>query len=203
MLYFYLYARRHQEAALTSTRDDVMDIDDPIPFGPRRPPSSLFPFARDLNPFSILDPNFPRSIFDIGNAATRSPFVSHPREVREIPIEVKDGIGVSGPYSGAPIIEDVTETMHEHGPEIRGTVIIDDEDDERGSPNSPIRRSSANYGPSAPTTVDVPDYSNDIEEEMIRAAIEASKQDTAMVNQQYSDPIVCNISMKSAYLLSS
>ncbi|KAI3453660.1 hypothetical protein Pfo_010323 [Paulownia fortunei] len=184
-----------QEASFTSPREDVMDIDDPIPVESRRPRSSLLPFARDLNPFSLLDPNFTRSIFDIRNTATQPPFVSHPREVREIPIEVKDGVGASGHSGGAPTIEDVTETAHEHGPEIRGTVIIDDEDDDKSFVNPPITpsvghgtgHSSTNSGPSAPTIVDVPDYGNDIEEEMIRAAIEASKQDAAMSNQQYGN----------------
>lgn len=167
-----------------------MDIDDPIPFESHRPPSSLLPFGRDLNPFSLLDPNFTRRIFDIGDASTRSPFVSHPKEVREIPIEVKDETGASGHSVGAPTIQDVTDTVHEHGPEVRGTVIIDDEDDDKSFPSSPNTRaighgtgdSSTNYGPSAPTIVDVPDYGNDIEEEMIRAAIEASKQDAEMPN---------------------
>ncbi|KAL8053777.1 hypothetical protein ABFX02_05G096200 [Erythranthe guttata] len=149
-----------QEASFTSIRDHGMDIDDPLPAQSHRPTSSFLPFARDFNPFSMLDPNCTRSIFDIGNSATRSPFVSHPREVREIPIEVKDGIGDS---SGAPTIEDVTETVHQPGPVIRGTVIMDDEDD------------------------DVADYGNDIEEEMIRAAIEASKLDASMSNQLDSD----------------
>ncbi|KAK6117100.1 hypothetical protein DH2020_049145 [Rehmannia glutinosa] len=184
-----------QEASFTSPQDDVMDIDDPIPVESRRPRSSLLPFARDLNPFSLLDPNFTRSIFDMGNAPTRSPFVSHPREVREIPIEVKDEIGAASHSGGVPTIEDVTETVHEHGPATRGTVIIDDEDDDKSFPNSPTTRvvghgtgdSSTNFEPSAPTVVDVPDYGNDIEEEMIRAAIEASKQDAAMSNQQYGD----------------
>ncbi|KAI3468791.1 hypothetical protein Pfo_025454 [Paulownia fortunei] len=183
-----------QEASLAAPQDDVMDIDDPILVESRRPPSSLLPFARDLNPFSLLDPNFTRSTSDSGtDIAPRSSFVSHPREVREIPVEVKDETGASGQSASAPIIEDVTETSHDHAPEIRGTVILDDDDNDKNIPNAPIthvdgqgsRGSSVQSGPSAPTIVDVPDYSNDIEEEMIRAAIEASKQDTAMSNQQY------------------
>ncbi|KAL3647205.1 hypothetical protein CASFOL_008173 [Castilleja foliolosa] len=135
------------EAAFVASQDDVMDVDDPIPV-----------FPRDLDPFSL--------------PASRSPFVSHPREVREVPIEFKDGIGASGQYGNAPIIEDATENTLNHGPEIRGIVISDDDDD------------SVHLEPSAPTIVDhVPDYSNEIEEEMIRAAIEASKHDIAMPNQ--------------------
>ncbi|KAL0448130.1 UNVERIFIED_CONTAM: Plant UBX domain-containing protein 8 [Sesamum latifolium] len=142
---------------------------------------------------------FTRSLFDSGTAAARSPFISHPREVREIPIEVKDEVGVSGHPGGAPIIEDVTETAHVHGPEVRGTVIIDEEDDDhddhddnKSFPDPLVthadgvgsRDSSTSSGPAGPTIMDVPDYENDIEDEMLRAAIEASKQDTAMSNQQ-------------------
>ncbi|KAK4435275.1 Plant UBX domain-containing protein 8 [Sesamum alatum] len=180
-----------QGASFAAPQDDVMDIDDPIPVESRRP-SSLPPFTRDLNPFSLLDPNFTRSIFDSGtDIASQSPFVSHPRAVREIPIEVKDGTGASGHSGGAPVIEDVTETAQYHGPEVRGTVILDDDDDDvRNIPNPPITHldgqgNEASSRPSAPTVVDMPDYSNDIEEEMIRAAIEASKQDVAMPSQQH------------------
>ncbi|PIN01741.1 putative regulator of the ubiquitin pathway (contains UAS and UBX domains) [Handroanthus impetiginosus] len=185
-----------QEPSLGAPQDDVMDIDDPIPAESHRAPPSLLPFARDLNPFSLLDPNFNRSIFDSGTDITsRSPFVSHPREVRQIPIEVKDGTGASGESGGSPVIEDVTETAHDHGPEVRGTVILDDDDDDdsKSIPNAPVTHLDGHgnqggveqSGPSAPAIVDVPDYSNDIEEEMIRAAIEASKQDAATLNQPY------------------
>ncbi|CAA2993431.1 plant UBX domain-containing protein 8-like isoform X2 [Olea europaea var. sylvestris] len=187
------------EASITAPRNDVMDIDDPILAEPRRP-FSLLPSARDLNPFSLFDPNFSRTIFDTGTSfGSHSSFVSHPREVREIPIEVKDGNGPSGQSGTAPIIEDVSETAH-HGPEIRGTVTMDDDDDDDDNngdyvPNTPFthasghreQNSSTCHGPSAPAIVDVPDYSNDIEEEMIRAAIEASKRDAAMSNQQFDD----------------
>lgn len=165
-----------------------MDIDDPMPFeSHRRPP---LPFGRDLGPFSLLDPNFTRRIFDRGDdASNRSPFVSHPREVREIPIEVNE-TGATGRSVGAPIIEDVTESAHEHEPEVRGTVITD-EDEDRSFPNSHTARAIEHWSrynlrnsePSAPAIVDEPDYGNDIEEEMIRAAIEASKQDAEMSNQ--------------------
>lgn len=176
----------NQQSSITS--DVMMDLDDTISFVPHRSPSSLLPFGRDLNPFSLLDPSFPRNIFDIGDASTRAPFVSHPREVREIPIEVRDEYVPHGRSADAPIIVDVTETTHDHLPEVRGTLVMDDDEN---SPSSPITRatghgagrSSMNSGPSAPNIVDVPDYGNDIEEEMIRAAIEASKKDAALSNQ--------------------
>ncbi|KAL8498356.1 hypothetical protein ACS0TY_021613 [Phlomoides rotata] len=183
----------NQRASLTSSGGDVMNIDYPISFMPHRPLSSLLPFGRDLNTFSLLDPSFTRNIFDVGNASTRSPFVSHPREVREIPIEVKDEPDAHGHSVDAPIIVDVTETAHEHGPEVRGTPVVDDDEN---SPSSPVTHatghgaggSSMNFGPSALNIVDVPDYGNDIEEEMIQAAIEASKQDAALPNQDVMAP---------------
>ncbi|KAG6408003.1 hypothetical protein SASPL_131005 [Salvia splendens] len=182
-----------QPTSFTPSRAEDMDIDDPVPFESNRLPPSLLPFERNLNPFSLLDPNFPRSIFDRGDASNRSPFVSHPREVREIPIEVKDETGRSG---GAPIIEDVTESMHEHGTEVHGTVILEDEDDDKSLPLLPttcatahgIENSSRFSEPSAPTIFDVPDYGNDIEEEMIRAAVEASKQEAGMSSQDVINP---------------
>ncbi|KAL3619329.1 hypothetical protein CASFOL_036899 [Castilleja foliolosa] len=199
ILTFYPFVRTliHQGTrgvSFTSTREDDMDTDVPAPPQFRRPPFSLLPFARDMNPISLLDPNFTRRIFDIGSAPGRSPFVSHPREVREIPIEVKDGTEASI-YSGGLTIEDVTETAHGNDPEIRGIVTLDDEDYET-SPNAPIRRA---FGPNAPTIVDEPDYAVDIEEEMIRAAIEASKQDVAMSSQQSDDiPGVRDLSSQPA-----
>ncbi|GER55082.1 UBX domain-containing family protein [Striga asiatica] len=88
-------------------------------------------------------------------------------------------IGPSSHSGGALRIEDVTETAREHGPKIRGTVVIDDEDDERSTPNSPITQAvghgtigtSTNYRP----------------KEMIRAAIEASKKGVTVPNQLFDD----------------
>ncbi|CAI9771765.1 unnamed protein product [Fraxinus pennsylvanica] len=187
-----------QDATFAAPRDDVMDIDDPILAESRRP-FPLLPSARDLNPFSLHDPYFTRTVNDRGSGfGNRASFVSHPREVREIPIEVKDGNGPSDQSGSAPVIEDVTETAHQ-GPEVRGTVTVDDDDDDDEDyvPDEPIarasrhreRNSSTRRGPNAPSIVDVPDYNNDIEEEMIRAAIEASKQDAGMLNQQYDDQL--------------
>ncbi|XP_027080951.1 plant UBX domain-containing protein 8-like [Coffea arabica] len=188
------------ETPVAAMEDDVMDIDDAAQVEPQRPPFSLLSSNRNLNPFSLLDPNFRRSILDSGTDFTnRDPFVSHPREVREVPIEVKDGNGQSGRSDSAPIIEDVTETAQAHGPEIRGNVILD-EDDDKNVPTGPVERATGhNVGsdntfggfshapgsrPTAPGIDDMPDYSNDIEEEMIRAAIEASKRDAKMSDHQ-------------------
>ncbi|GKC68040.1 hypothetical protein Tco_1100638 [Tanacetum coccineum] len=145
-------------------------------------PSSLFPSA--MNPFSMLDPSFTRSIFDSGPVFRGGElFVSHPREVRQIPNEVKDGPSTESDHSGrAPRIEDVTETARENDSETPGVMIIDDDDDDCIPTYHRAGRSvreglrDTRLRPSAPEVGDLPDYG--IEEEMIRAAIEASKQDS-------------------------
>ncbi|KAL8064284.1 hypothetical protein ABFX02_01G080000 [Erythranthe guttata] len=160
------------EAAFTAPQNDVMDIDDSVPGGSHRQPCSLPPFARDLDPFSLIDPNFTRSASN-----SRPPFV-------EIPVEVKDGTGSSVRPGNPSAVEATTETA-------RATYIIDDDsDEEKNYPDVPI---TVRHGPSAPTIIDVPDYNNDIEEEMIRAAIEASKKDAAVSNQQYDDHDIDNV----------
>ncbi|VAI86693.1 unnamed protein product [Triticum turgidum subsp. durum] len=148
-----------------------MDLDEP--FDPM--------FSRSMgNPFGILDPSF------VERAAAgffgQGPQVTHPRDVRQIPIEVKDTdnpqIGSSGQ---GPVIEDVTGRESLYGPEVHGTVVVDEDDDDLPSTHAPVipRNTPSTYSsaPSAPPLVDVIDYNNDIEEEMIRAAIEASKRD--------------------------
>lgn len=75
------------------------------------------------------------------------------------PIEVRDS---SGPSERSN--DHVTETVHVQGPPTQGTVTIDEESDDDNVPFAPTRRRSRQ----------VQDY-NDIEEEMIQAAIEALK----------------------------
>ncbi|KAG9445157.1 hypothetical protein H6P81_016497 [Aristolochia fimbriata] len=168
--------------------EDLMAIDDPISVE-QRPPFSLLPSSRSLNPFGLLDPNFGRGFFDgVGGSdlTSQAPRVSHPREVREIPVEFKDGENVSSQSGPSrPIIEDVTGNTDAHGSEIHGTVIVDEEEEDLRLPiNHPSSRSETanepyegNQGPSAPRLDEMTDDGNDIEEEMIRAAIEASKRD--------------------------
>ncbi|KAG7557484.1 UBX domain [Arabidopsis suecica] len=154
--------------------DDEMDIDDVIP-APQSP-LSMFNAARTMGrPFSLLDSDFARRVFDSDPLMPRPPFVSYPREVRQIPIEVKDSSGPSGRSSDAPTIEDVTETAHVQGPAAtQGTVIIDEESDD-DIPFAPMGRSRQDR-PAGSEANNNQDY-NDIEEEMIRAAIEASKKE--------------------------
>ncbi|KAI4966855.1 hypothetical protein ZWY2020_035806 [Hordeum vulgare] len=90
---------RINQNPIPDSHDDVMDLDEP--FDPA--------FSRSTgNPFGILDPSF------VERAAAgffgQGPQVTHPRDVRQIPIEVKDTnnpqIGSSGQ---GPVIEDVAE----------------------------------------------------------------------------------------------
>ncbi|XP_024993339.1 plant UBX domain-containing protein 8 isoform X2 [Cynara cardunculus var. scolymus] len=178
------------ETDVAASQEDLMDIDEPSEVTTHRPSFSPFSPARDMNPLSLLDSNFNRHIIDSGQGA--GPFVSHPREVRQVPIEVKDENGSDSHHpDSAPRIEDVNETLPEIVPEARGTLSIDDEvNDHLPSLQSshPAGLSEPSEGvlvgtsqgthlsPSAPGLDDLPDYG--IEEQMIQAAIEASKHDT-------------------------
>ncbi|TVT97568.1 hypothetical protein EJB05_57177 [Eragrostis curvula] len=170
---------RINQNPVPASHDDMMDLDEPLdPLFDR--PSFPSSFG---NPFTLLDPSFPRraaaGIFGMG------PQVTHPREVRQIPIEVKDNDTHTGSSGQGPVIEDVTGRESLYGPEVHGSVSVEDDDDEdfpsapfAHDPNIPSNTARPNHSvPSAPPLVDVADYNNDIEEEMIRAAIEASKRD--------------------------
>ncbi|KAF1874028.1 hypothetical protein Lal_00041469 [Lupinus albus] len=182
-----LMTSTHETSTLVP-QDDFMDTDDQLDDEIHtRPPL----YARNLSPFCLVDPTIGRSIFDTHLGSTnQAPFVTHPREVREIPIEVKDG-NQSTPQAGhVPIIEDVTGSVHAHGPDIHGTIIVNDEDDDDTSRAQTAHWDDKRHNkiladtsldsrvrPSAPEFENLPDHSNDIEEEMIRAAIEASKRE--------------------------
>nr|CAB3457655.1 unnamed protein product [Digitaria exilis] len=163
---------------IPASRDDMMDLDGPLDNIFQR---SLLP-GNFRDPFALMDPDFQQQFFDrVGSTdnANHGPLVSQPREVREIPIEVKDGDIQTGPSGQAPLIEDITGNESSHGPEeVHETIIIDDEDDILPSaPSAPHANiPSSTSVPTAPPLVHVNDY-DDIEEEMVRAAIEASKKD--------------------------
>uniref|UniRef100_A0A0E0M3L5 UBX domain-containing protein n=1 Tax=Oryza punctata TaxID=4537 RepID=A0A0E0M3L5_ORYPU len=178
MLVFY--RNRVSQNNIPASHDDMMDLDGPLDNAFRR---SLFPETLH-DPFALMDPNFQQNYFDrVGSADTfgHGPQVSHPREVREIPIEVKDSNAQTGPSGQAPIIEDVTGRESSYGPEVRGAIVIDDDDEQPSAPSLHANIDSLMQPnpsiPTAPPLVHVTDYDNDIEEEMIRAAIEASKKD--------------------------
>lgn len=171
-------------------QEDPMDIDNPVQEHPE-PPLSLLPAAREnFNPYSLLNERLTRSLLSASSDfEQRLPFVTHPRNVRQIPIEVKDGDGSSDHSGRGPTIEDVTGTEHDQGPEVRGPFMVEEGDDvpaestaratreNEDTEDSPgVSSQNRNVGPSPSGFDSLPDY-NDIEEEMIRAAIEASKRD--------------------------
>ncbi|XP_010940884.1 plant UBX domain-containing protein 8 [Elaeis guineensis] len=177
-----------RQAPIPAPHNDFMNIDDQLDDEALRPAFPLLSAARNLDPFSLLDSTFGRNFFDgrttgIPNLAPR---VSHPREVREIPIEFKDGDIPPGSSGLGPTIEDVTGNIPAHGPEVHGTVIIDDDDEDEDLPSAPANHHATSadvpfgrhHGPNVSPFVDVTNYNNDIEEEMIQAAIEASKRET-------------------------
>ncbi|KAL1201637.1 Plant UBX domain-containing protein 13 [Cardamine amara subsp. amara] len=133
-----------QEAPANIPQDNAMDIDDDDDAASalqRESHLSRLSEARPTVPFLYRDPNFQRSLFD-----------SDPREVRQIPIEVKDSSGPSGPSNDAPSIED---------PDAQGEEI---DDDSHSAPTGQKRHH--NY--------------NDLDEEMIRAAIAVSKMENGV-----------------------
>lgn len=156
-------------------RDD-MELDGPLDNAFQR---SLYPEALH-DPFALMDPNFQQRFFDrVGSAGTTNHDAqgSHPREAT---VEAKDSNIQAGPSAQDSVVANVTGHGFSYGPEFHETIIIDDDEDELpyglssqhanipssvSQPNPPL--------PTAPPLVHVTD--NDIEEEMIRAAIEASK----------------------------
>lgn len=161
-----------------------MDIDDPMDAPIPRP--TLLPVPEEINPFSLLN-NFPGLLDPMTGPTARDffaqgPGVSQPRVSREIPIEVKDDSHIQvGPSDTGPAIEEVTgnDVPPHHGPEIHPAVIVDENDDmvNVDGGNNSGRLHHVDPAPSAPMVADVTDYNNDIEEQMIQAAIEASKRD--------------------------
>ncbi|KAJ0964134.1 hypothetical protein J5N97_029256 [Dioscorea zingiberensis] len=199
--YFSEGDRRNVPAAA----DDLMNIDDDIDAESQQPTFPLLSAARSVNPFSLLDPNFGRNLFGRPTEfSSLSPHVSHPRDVREIPIEFKDGNNESGSSGHRPVIEDVSGTVSVQGPETHGTVIVEDDDEDEDIPDAPAGHGTSYNGvtntsndvalgrhppPSVSAPVDLIDYSNDIEEEMIQAAIEASKNEAeGYPNQHFDHP---------------
>lgn len=179
-------------ATSVAPQDDAMDIDEPIQVERPEPRFSLLSSARgSFNPDPLLNESLTRRFLDASSDfGQHTPFVTHPRNVREIPIEVKDGNGSSAHSGGGPTIEDVTGSAHEHGPEVRGTVTIHEGDDvpaestaraarenEDTENSTGVSSQNRNVGPSPSGLDTLPDYNDEIEEEMIRAAIEASKRD--------------------------
>lgn len=155
---------------------DDMELDGPLDNTFQRP---LFPEALH-SPFALMDPNFQQVFFDsVGSAGTpnRDAQGPHPREASN---DFNDNSIQIGPSGQASVVENVTGHGSSYGPDVRDTIIIDDEEElSSGLPSrhASIRSNASqpNPLPTAPPLVHVTD--NEIEEEMVRAAIEASKRE--------------------------
>lgn len=163
-----------QPSSRPTAADDLMDLDEPIDVETHAPRYPLYPEATRSNPFSLLDPYFGS---EPSRPTSHVPRVTHPREVREIPIDFKDGR--SQPSHSRPTIEEITDISTEHVSGIQGAVVIPDDDEDSPMPSStqiPRLNDDIHYVPPAPSAPGISNIS-DIEEEMIRAAIEASKKE--------------------------
>nr|BAK01777.1 predicted protein [Hordeum vulgare subsp. vulgare] len=156
---------------------DDMELDGPLDNTFQRP---LFPEALH-SPFALMDPNFQQAFFDsVGSAGTpnRDAQGPHPREASN---DFNDNNIQIGPSGQSSVVENVTGHGSSYGPDVRDTIIIDDDEEELSfglpSRHASIRSNASqpNPLPTAPPLVHVTD--NEIEEEMIRAAIEASKRE--------------------------
>ncbi|KAJ0986113.1 hypothetical protein J5N97_004469 [Dioscorea zingiberensis] len=98
----------------------------------QQPIFPLLSFARSVNPFSRLDPNFGRNLF--GRPIEFSSFPPH--DAREIHVEFKDGNNESGSSRYRLVIEDVSGTVSVQGPGTHG----DDDDD---IPSAPARHGTS------------------------------------------------------------
>ncbi|KAJ6851174.1 plant UBX domain-containing protein 8 [Iris pallida] len=170
-------------------QNDFMNIDDPIDVEPTVPSFPLLASAdRDLNPFALLNSRFSERDLDSEGASelsSREPRVSHPKDISVIPIEVKDGNYQPGSSGRGHRSEDASRhSAPAYGPEVCGDVVMVDEDEDL--PSAPVDRSSHDSahmyserdpGAAVIPSVNVTGYNHDIEEEMIQAAIEASKRE--------------------------
>ncbi|XP_078447943.1 plant UBX domain-containing protein 8-like [Wolffia australiana] len=176
--------------------DDVMDVDQSIDIETVQPSFPILSASR-FDPFSLMEEHIGRTSFGRrGNEGIRSraPRVSHPREVREIPIEFKDSSSHSGLSNNGPNVEYLAEDDKAVGPTTFGHVAMveEDEEEEQEPVSHDVSRPGETKGTyddhhrtrifpeSSASQVSLVAENNDIEEEMIKAAIEASKHDSQM-----------------------
>lgn len=165
-------------SSIAEVENNLMDIDDPT----QDESFTVLSSARTINPFSLLESDFSerRELGHGADLSSTAQLVSHPREVREIPGVVMDDTIQSGHSGSALSIEDSTGIANRQSSEIDDTVIIDDNDIDNilATPVAPTYAQALASGRSALRMDELPDYRNDLEEEMVRAAIEASKKDS-------------------------
>nr|XP_051180308.1 plant UBX domain-containing protein 8-like isoform X1 [Lolium perenne] len=130
-------------------------------------------FSRPMgSPVDILDASFVERAAAGFFVRVGGPKVTDPREVRQIPIEAKESNSQTISSGKGPVIENVTQRESSYGPEVHGAVVIDEGDDNWSSPMLLISKEilQATYSaPTVPPLVDVNDYKNDTEAEMLHA----------------------------------
>ncbi|XP_028767523.1 plant UBX domain-containing protein 8-like isoform X2 [Neltuma alba] len=121
--------------------------------------------AGNHNPSSFLDPTVRGNAYDAPSDPTKqSRSVTQPGEVRDTPIDVRDGNQYSPQAGHSPIIGTVPPAHYSHQDEQRNTILSD----------ISLRGSAI---PTVLSYENQSDCSDDTEEQMIRAAIEASKKE--------------------------
>lgn len=176
-----------------------------------QPPFSLLPQHALPSPWGMSDPTlFPRSLVDwtrpLPNTSA-SPQVAHPPDVRDVPIEWHDEDEDVGPrrphYPHGPVIEEVTESDDLHILDTGGRVNAPVEEAAGATPSSrPVgdltrpritQRFGYNVGdeddtfnPNAPVVAEVSGLNDEefIQEQMLQAAIEASKKEAELGRQR-------------------
>ncbi|XP_058086722.1 plant UBX domain-containing protein 8-like isoform X2 [Magnolia sinica] len=156
-------------ASIPVPQNDFMVIDDPNQEETQGPNLPRLSSTRSSNPFGPPDLNFGQSSFDESGAAK---FDSENSQSSH-----------SGPH---PTIEGFSGSVYVRGSETRENVRIVDKEDEDLAIAPAAHAVGENEGNDAydrrprhsvPQLDNVPDYGNDIEEEMVQAAIEASKRE--------------------------
>ncbi|KAL3685924.1 hypothetical protein R1sor_003946 [Riccia sorocarpa] len=198
-------------------RNDYMEEDDPIidvPIGPTDPvvpvPAVRLPGVEPWDRLDFGAPSFlGRPVFptDRGSA----PRVSHPREVRDVPIDWRDEEPTFPSYGPSTVrIEELPDNVDtQHLQPIHTPAMVDEEvPNADSSLHRPLaeqsgarRYPSMMYpgpdmnpeNPSAPRIAEVPVTGSedgiDIEEEMLRAAIEASRREAENASKRSVDPL--------------
>lgn len=187
---------------------DWMEENEPAEMEVRHPVDPFASIGTHFAPYGPINRGLMSSpIFD-GRSTSRMPlrnsipYVSYPRNVRNIPIESKDEEGQVGDANTAPAIEEVSASVHAQGPEVGGTVIFDDDEELPSTASSTFIAGSNSRGgynfnsyphgrelrPSAPQVTEEPiaaiEEGSAIEEEMLQAAIEASKREAEEGNMR-------------------
>ncbi|KAL2653947.1 hypothetical protein R1flu_022075 [Riccia fluitans] len=195
-------------------RIDYMEEDDPIIDVPIRPtapivPPSHFPAVSPWDRLDLAPPSSLQGLSVLPSDRGSAPRVSHPRQVRNVPIDWRDDESTSPSYGPSTVrIEELPGDVDtEHFQPIHTQAMVDDElpsttssvhrpfpeqSGTRRYPSMPYPGPNMNpENPSAPRIAEVPaagsEEGNEIEEEMLRAAIEASKRDAENASKMSAD----------------